>query len=167
MSLTAEQRAALDALPEKRRRFVLAYVGEAAGNQTAAARIAGYKAPEMEAGRLMGFDGVRRAVEAFRAPAEDETIASIEELRRLWTRIARGELADTTVTEGHELEVTASLATRMKATELLGKSQGAFVERREVEHKGTHVIGVLYPDVETATRVARAALSKSNGGESE
>lgn len=160
--LTPEQRAALDALPEKRRRFVVAYVGEAAGNAIDAARMAGYRSPHPEGARLLQIATVGAAIASLRAPAEEEAICGIEELRRLWSQMAR---TGTVQRGGAALPLEPR--DQLKAMELLGKSQGAFLERHEVEHKGTHVIGVLYPDVETATRVARAALSKANGGESD
>lgn len=117
MRLTSEQRTALDALTPKRRAFVLAYVGEEAGNGTGAARSAGYAKPGEEAHRLLKNAQVMLALEAFRAPAEDAAIATAEELRAFWSGVMRG---------GDEV----TMRDRLKASELLGKSQGAFVERR-------------------------------------
>ncbi|MCC6875165.1 MAG: terminase small subunit [Sandaracinaceae bacterium] len=119
--------------PPKRRAFVLAYIGEAQGNATEAARRAGYAVPDPEGARLLGDARVRAAIEAMRAPVERAAIASIDELRTLWTSIARGEVRDTVVREGLAVDVPASLAVRLRASELLGKSPGAFLERTEVK----------------------------------
>lgn len=136
MKLTAEQRAALDKLTPKRRAFVLAYCGEAKGNATEAARIAGYAKPHPEGAQLLRKPTVRDTVNALRIPAEEARVATVMELREMWSAIARGEVDDVAVTQGGVVAVPASLAARMKATELLGKSQGAFLERREVTGAG-------------------------------
>ena len=113
--MTPEQRKALDALTPKRRAFVLAYVRT--GNATEAAREAGYAHPHSQGPRLLGFVG--ETVGLLEAPAEDAKIASVDELREFWTSVARG-------------DEPAAMKERLKATELLGKSQGAFIDRREV-----------------------------------
>jgi phage terminase small subunit len=117
--VTPAQRAALDALPPKRRAFVLAYLGECGGNATAAARVAGYAKPHPEGAQLLQKPTVKAAVDALRIPAEDAKVASIDEQREWWTSVMRG---------GEEADITQ----RLRASELLGKSQGAFVERTEV-----------------------------------
>ena len=161
MKLTAEQRAALDALPPKRRAFVLAYVGEAQGNATDAARRAGYAKPHPEGSRLLRFATVAAAVDALRTPAEQASIASVQELREMWAAIARGEVDDVAIVSGAVAHVPASLAARMKASELLGKSQGAFLER--VEHSGqAAAVVVAFASPEEASRWAKGSGS---GGE--
>jgi phage terminase small subunit len=117
--VTPAQRAALDVLPERRRRFVLAYVGEAAGNATQAARTAGYAKPAEEGCRLLKHAQVRGVIDSLRTPSASDKRASktIDDLRELWAEMAWDEEADR--------------PSRLKASELLGKSQGAFVERHE------------------------------------
>lgn len=56
--------------------FVSAYVGEARRNATEAARIAGYKQPNMAGPRLMGNDGIRAAIAEYRAAIRTEGIAN-------------------------------------------------------------------------------------------
>jgi len=136
MELTAEQRDALDVLPPKRRAFVLFYVGESAGNGTDAARRAGYKSPEVEACRMLKDAKVRAAIAKLSAPPEQNAVASIAELREMWSKIARGEMADVVMTKLGPRAADASLSVRMKATELLGKSQGAFLDRTALEGGG-------------------------------
>jgi phage terminase small subunit len=157
MSLTPEQRTALDALPPKRRAFVLAYCGEAAGNAAEAARKAGYRGDSRREGsRLLTHADVRAAVEAMRTPALAEQVSVIAELRAMWASIARGEIDDVAIIGGGPVNVPASLAVRMKATELLGKSEGAFLERREVSGpNGAAVVVKLTTD--EARRLAKGS----------
>lgn len=152
--LTPEQQAALDALPPKRREFVLALVGEANGNQTAAARIAGYREAERTGSRLVRFAGVKAAVEAFRRHSDEKKVAGIAELRERLTLIVRGEDEDFGPKE------------RIKAFELLGKSQAMFVERREVEHHG-QAPTLAIQIVATPDEVDRFLGSGGKGGKSD
>lgn len=108
-------------LTEKQRRFVEAYMGEAKGNATQAARLAGYKGNDVTLSAVgkenLGKPLVIAAV-AERV-ASCSLVASREELQQIWTRYARGEASD---------DDKAIL----KGSELLAKSQGAFIERREL-----------------------------------
>ena len=145
--LTAEQRAALDALPPKRQAFVLAYCGESQGNATDAARRAGYAKPHPEGSRLLRFATVAAAIDALRTPAEEASVWSVSRLREFWTEIAQA--AET------------NLRDRLRASELLGKSQGAFLER--VEHSGqAAAVVVAFSSPEEASRWAKGSGS---GGE--
>lgn len=152
MKLTPEARRALDALPPKRRAFVLAYCGEAAGVGSEAARRAGYKSPEVEACRLLRDAKVALAVKAMRAPAESRAIASVEELREWWSAVMRGEVTEAGVDDdGFATLTTVTMKDRLKASELLGKSQAAFVENRNVNVTGGGM--VLHVTPETAREV--------------
>lgn len=131
--LTPEQRAALDRLPPKRRTFVLAFVG--GESATGAARAAGYGKPEQEGCRLLKDAKVVDAIEAFRAPAEQSAIATVDELRTMWTRWARNGVR-TIVVDGKRVEVPIGEREALKASELLAKSQGAFLDRVEVSGPG-------------------------------
>jgi phage terminase small subunit len=152
--MTDDQRAALDALTARRRAFVLAYIGEARGNATDAARRAGYAHPDPEGARLLGDARVSAAILAFRETVEAATVATVEELRTLWTAIARGEVQD--VTRDGE-KAPAGLAARLRASELLGKSQGAFLDRHEVTGREGAPVGapVVVLSYDVAARLAR------------
>lgn len=156
-ALTPEQRSALDALTEKRRAFVLAFIGEARGNATEAARIAGYRKPKEEGARLLTFAAVAGAIEAMRAPAEDEKIATIEELRALWSRWALTGTIERTI-DGERVSAPLPAREIIKASELLGKSQGAFIERREITGASGAPLGASLTIV--ATREQAAALAR-------
>lgn len=155
MKLSARQRDALDACAPRRRNFVLEYALLGFTNATEAARRAEYMAPETEGTRLLGFAEVQAAVEALREPIINSKIASLEEQRERWSAIARGEVKDVAIVKDvGECEVTANLATRMKADEMLGRSNGAFVDRHEVTGAQGAPIAVTI-DLASAKKIAR------------
>jgi phage terminase small subunit len=112
------------ALSERQRKFVEAYMGAAAGNATKAARLAGYSAATArKQGSRLGTKGhIRAAIEA--RTKEDPAVWTREDRQRFWTAVASG-------TGAYRM---SSLRDRLRASELLGKSQADFVER--VEHSG-------------------------------
>lgn len=145
---------ALDALPPMQRALVLAYIGEAQGNATVAARIAGYKTPHVDGARVLAIARVKAVMEALRASSEDAKIATAQELRQFWTAVQRGEIPK---------NEPASMRDRIKASELLGKSQAMFLDR--VEHSGqpqTQIAIVVHTPEEQA-RVLE--LAKPGKGE--
>lgn len=103
-------------LTHKQRRFVEAYMGEACGNATEAARLAGYASPEGSAADLMGNPKILAEIAA--TAAEDPLIATREDRQRWWTEVM--------------LDESVSMKDRIKASELLGKSQADFVQRHEL-----------------------------------
>ena len=111
----------LEKLPPKRQAFLLPLIGEAMGNATAAARIAGYKAPHVEGARLLGIASVKGVLEAYRSSQTSSKIATAAELQELWTAIARGE------------DASFDSKDRLKATEYLAKSRQMFVDRQQVD----------------------------------
>jgi phage terminase small subunit len=116
-------------LTEKQRRFVEAYMGQAAGNATEAARLAGYKGNDITLGAV-GAENLKKPqiIEALKERVDDcPLIMSRKELQEFWTRVAKGEELD-----GKDLPV---MRDRLKASEMLGKSQAVFVDK--VEHSGT------------------------------
>jgi phage terminase small subunit len=108
-------------LSERERRFVEAYMGEAAGNATVAAVSAGYskKTAGSIASRLLKKVNIRQAIDD-RAKTDPST-ATREERQRFWTDVmlGKGPYNDTAMRD------------RLKASELLGKSQADFVELHE------------------------------------
>lgn len=111
------------ALSAKRQAFVEAYCGVAQGNGTEAARIAGYKQPQLEGYRLMQNDAVRDAVAA-KSPinALADTGAY---LRDFWRE---------TVEKGRSKPELLTPA--LRASELLGKATGQFLEKVELSGPG-------------------------------
>src|SRR5690606_13108777 len=126
-------------LTEREHRFVRAYVGEAAGNGTEAARLAGYqgsnKALGVTAVRLLGRASVQQAIAQLRQQADRRAAMTLGELQERWARILRGE---------ERSAKTLAMRDRLKASELLARSMGAFVERREHAHDFRGPVRVIH-----------------------
>lgn len=121
-------------LTEKQRRFVEAYVGEAQGNATKAARLAGYSGDDRTLA-VKGAEAVRngkvaRAIEDARKATTSTAVATREERQAFLSKMMRDE----------EIEPKD----RLKACEVLGRMHGDFIEKHEVEHKGAAVV-VRFP----------------------
>jgi phage terminase small subunit len=112
-------------LSERQRRFVELYMGECAGNATEAYMRAGYKPKDRRSAESCGERLLRNVevIEAIgvRSSARPE-VATREERQAWWTSVMRGELGD-----------DADVYARLRASELLGKSQLDFKERVELE----------------------------------
>lgn len=146
MQLSDEQREALDAIPRKQRAFVLSLVRT--GDATLAAREAGYKVPAVEGCRLVTRPKVQAALATMREAIDAVAVGAIAdaaEIQAFWTSVIRGELED---------ESANPLGNRVKASELLAKAQGAFVQRVEVDQRTAGV--VLHITRDDALRVIEA-----------
>jgi hypothetical protein len=100
---------------EKRRRFVEAYLTEAAGNATKAAEIAGYspKSARVQGSQLLTYPDVRRALEA----RQQQLAARADQKADEWmAEIDRVAFAQVEVTERG----------KMKALELKGRALGRY-----------------------------------------
>jgi phage terminase small subunit len=117
------------ALTPKQQAFVEAYTG----NATEAARVAGYRGGDaacaVMGSQLLRNPKVRAAIDARQAPAKGARIASREERQAFWTATM----------EDRQLKYEV----RLKASELLGKSNADFTDR--VQHEGSVTINVIDP----------------------
>lgn len=99
-------------------------------SQYESAKLAGYSCPEKICARLEA----NKAIQAFLAEITEEVrspkIATARERQEFWTSILRGQIVDKD-TAGND--AAAKMSDRLKASELLGKSQMDFVEKRIVE----------------------------------
>lgn len=102
-----------------------------------AARLAGFKGTDgglrVTACRLLTQPNVQAMVEQARKASTTERIATAVQLKEFWTRIMRGEETSTVMVQGSPVEVQPTIADRIKAAELLGKTQGLFVDRTKQE----------------------------------
>lgn len=135
-----------DKLTTKQRRFCIAYSGEAKGNGTQAARLAGYKGNDATLSAVASENLQKPLViQLIRELAEKDErpkILSRAERRALLSEIARGEVTEEwigTVGIGNGFSEVArvkdkgtSVGDRSKALELLGKMSGDFLDRVEV-----------------------------------
>lgn len=117
------------ALTPKQQAFVEAY----AGNGTEAARLAGYSGSDavlaVTAHDLLRNPKVAAALEARRKAPSAKRIASREERQAFWTSVLD--------------DPNAAMNDRLRASELLGKSEADFVERHQ--HSGGVSISVVDP----------------------
>lgn len=100
-----------------------AFVDAYAGNATAAALVAGYseKSARVQGRRLITKDNVAKAIKEREAQRLAPTIATRKERQEFWTAVVRDE--------------AQNMKDRLKAAELLGKSEGDFLERVEMDMK--------------------------------
>ena len=104
---------------QRKRAFCEAYL--ISGNATDAAREAGYspRSARSIGQRLLTFDDVREYLEQRNQEISEANTAKMEEVRQFWTATMRDE--------------NMKPADRLKASELLAKTYGAFLERVEVD----------------------------------
>ena len=104
-------------LTAKQQAFVDAY----AGNATAAAMAAGYspKTARSQGQRLLTNDDIKDAIKARETQRIAPAIATRQERQEFWTSVLRDE--------------NEAMKDRLKAAELLGKSEGDFLERVEMD----------------------------------
>jgi phage terminase small subunit len=128
------------------------YMGEAKGNGTMAATLAGYAGSYQTlssvACDLLKNPNIQRAME--QVAEDDPLIATRCDRQRFWTKVMG--------------DGGAEMRDRLKASELLGKTQADFVERREVvgsaavEHRHQHRCEV---DLSKATDEELAMLERT------
>jgi phage terminase small subunit len=117
------------ALNARQARFVAEYLKDP--NATKAAKAAGYseKTAYSQGHDLLKKPEIAAAVARMKSQVEREAIATRQERQEFWTRTMRG--------EGD----SAELRDRLKASELLGKSEEDFTEK--VKHSGGIVFRVV------------------------
>ncbi len=119
-------------LTERQRRFCEAYA--ATGNATEAARRARYRRPDPQGAENLRKPAVASALEALRQKTMAAAIAEREERQAQWTSIMRGEpRPDGSV---------PTISEQLRASELLGRAQGDFVERREITGRDGGTFGL-------------------------
>lgn len=106
----------------KQQRFINAYMGEAKGNATQAARLAGYKG-NGDTLKQVGAENLAKPyikAEIERLTRNDPLIATREEIQQFWTEVAKGHHG-------------ATLSDQLKASELLAKSRAMFNHKQEID----------------------------------
>ena len=117
----------------KQQAFVEHYA--ACGNATQAARLAGYKKPRSVGCENLTKPDVQAAIATLAQVKTQARIATAEERQSFWTAVLRGD-------DGYE----ADMKDRLKASELLGRCQGDFLERRELT--GANGAPLTAPDIQ-------------------
>jgi len=103
------------------------------GNATAAADAAGYKKAYSVCSRMLGNVGVKEYIKELTDEAKSKRIATAQERQEFWSSVLRGEIPSRSDEEGNG---TYDMKDRLKASELLGKSQADFVDRKQVDVTG-------------------------------
>ena len=122
--------AAQKPLNPRQKKFAELYA--ATGNATQSAIGAGYspKSAGVNADKLLKNTNIQAYLRTMTEADRASRIATVEELREFWTATLRD--------GGHEMK------DRLKASDMLGKSLGVFIEKRE--HSGGMKIEVVYGD---------------------
>jgi phage terminase small subunit len=109
-------------LTHKQKKFVEAYAGEACGNATQAAILAGYSE---KTAYQTGWENLRK-------PEIQEALERLQESDTLVVnRMERQRHLSAIIRDSEQYTKD-----RLKAIEILGKMQGDFIQRHEVEHSG-------------------------------
>jgi hypothetical protein len=145
-------------MTDMKKAFVDAFVASG-GDAAAAVRIAGYQGNDnvlrVAAQKLMKDPLVLEAIQSY--AAHDPNVWDKTALQRFWTRVASGVLFPQPSEEGGVALAPAPMKERLRAAELLGKSQAVFVEVKRHEHSGKVVLRqVVIPDNGRHTLVAGA-----------
>jgi phage terminase small subunit len=135
----AETQALLDKLTPKQRRWAEAYAGEAAGNGTKAAQIAGYSGTR-EQFAVIAYNNVRnpkiRAVLDAWTESDSLVCGRVERLRIL-AAIARGDAYDEKLDgQGNRVELRVATKDRLAAIKALAEAAGEHIQRTNVEVTG-------------------------------
>ena len=112
----------------KQQRFIDEYLIDL--NATQAAIRAGYseKTAYSMGSRLLKNVEIQARLHARTEEEESKLIAKQVEVRKLLTRMLRGEETDTVVSEGFRVTVPVAARDRIRAAELLGKTYGMFTD---------------------------------------
>jgi phage terminase small subunit len=144
-------------LSTKQELFVAAYLGEAHGNATEAARMAGYKHPNVQGSRLLDNANIASRV----AQHIEKKFATADDVLRELADVAFADWRDFVEVlaydrEGNPVKVKMDLTNKVKALELLGKHHQLFADRIDLnvtvrEHR---VIGIPQNEIEAVFRPA-------------
>lgn len=95
----------------------------ACGNATESARKAGYKHPDPQGSQNLGNPRIAEYIRSLSAKPTEKRILTAQERQAWWTSVVLGEEPD------------ADMKDRLKASELLGRSQADFIDKHEVTGK--------------------------------
>lgn len=114
----------MDKLTPKQKAFADYFIET--GNQTEAARRAGYKQPHVQGNQNLEKLSVKQYIDERMKKIESKRIASGDEVLQYLTAVMRGEIKD-------QFDLDASIQDRTKAAELLGKRHRLFTDKIEAE----------------------------------
>ncbi|WP_288638846.1 terminase small subunit [uncultured Lentilactobacillus sp.] len=131
-------------LTDKQKAFIDAYCSVSKYNATDAARRAGYKHPNKQGPETLvklGDEVSLRMQELQKKSGA--SIMNQQELAEFFSNVTKGKETEKVVANtGKVVEVPVSMKDRIKTAELLGKSYGMFVDKKEVSGNLDIDIGV-------------------------
>jgi hypothetical protein len=157
---------ARDGLTLKEERFVESFMGEAEGNATRAAELAGYKArsrPALQdfARKLAKKERIRAAIAA--RAAADPRVLTREELQQFWSSVVRGDMFERLTPEGTSVTAPAAMRERIKASELLARTHGMF--RDSVGPPPTAPVVIILPGNDREPKTIEMTNDGGRGGD--
>lgn len=128
----------MDKLHPKQQKFVDAYDG----NAHQAALAAGYspKTAQVQASRLLTNVKVIAAIKAREEKPRSRRIATREDRQAFWTNVMNGNEKDIAFKEGEKIEIDVQMKDRLKAAELLGRSEADFTDNTNISGRPTVII---------------------------
>lgn len=126
------------ALSQKQKTFCETYAANG-GNATDAARVAGYANPNKASHENMVKHGIKAYIDKLTKDSQSKRIATKDERQEFWSSLLRGDLVDFDA-DGNPVQ--AKMSDRVRASELLGKSQLDFIERKELTGAGGKDLGI-------------------------
>lgn len=149
-------------LTTKQEAFVAAYLGAAHGNATEAARMAGYKNPNVQGPRLLVNVGIAARVSQHVA----ERFASADDVLREIADVAFADWREfvtirTNPKTGAQIDVKLDMTAKVKCLEMLAKYHGLQTERTQLdinirEHR---VVGVAQIELDAMFQPANRELT--------
>ena len=138
------------------------------GNGTQAAREAGYKgsatAMRVQGTANLALPSVAAYLSTLTSPGTNSRIADATERQEFWSSVMRGEITEMYLKDGKLLEKPTDMNSRLKASELLGKRQGDFVDRLALTGADGGAVKIdVEHSLEGKTLEELAALYKSWG----
>lgn len=113
-------------------------------NAEEAARIAGYAGDRFALSTIGAINlkhpRLRAEIEKVEKEARHQLVATARERQIFWTTIMRGKITE--VFDGEVIERIISVPDRLKASELLARACGDFVERAEIVGAIAHTLSV-------------------------
>lgn len=118
-------------LHPKQQKFVDAYDG----NAHQAALAAGYspKTAQVQASRLLTNVKVIAAIKAREEKPRARRIATREDRQAFWTNVMNGNERDIAAKDGEKIEIDVQMKDRLKAAELLGRSEADFTDKIQAD----------------------------------
>lgn len=149
-------------LTTKQELFVAAYLGAAHGNATEAARMAGYKNPNVQGPRLLANVGIASRV----SKHVEERFASADDVLREIADVAFADWREfvtirTNPKTGAQIDVKLDMTAKVKCLEMLAKYHGLQTERAQLdinirEHR---VVGVAQIELDAMFQPANRELT--------